>query len=165
MVMGETPNYQTLQERKGGHVYRLNLVRPERLNARNATMVEELNDYLERLMTDASIRMMVMRGSGRAYCSGIDIKEFYQRRGLVRPQHRGAGCHRKIVLCALSGRGLGVVSSPFKRVVMNAEPLGWYGTSDFVGKEWQAYEGVYLPLLSDGETVDIILGAVHCVLR
>jgi len=48
---------------------------------------------------------------------------------------------------------------------MNAEPLGWYGTSDFVGKEWQAYEGVYLPLLSDGETVDMILGAVHCVLR
>ena len=48
---------------------------------------------------------------------------------------------------------------------MNAEPLCWYGTSDFVGKERQAYEGVYLPLLSNGETVDMILGAVHCVLR
>ena len=68
MVMGETPNLQTLQVRKGGPVYRLNLDRPERLNARNATMVEELNDYLERLMTDASIRMIVMRGGGRAFC-------------------------------------------------------------------------------------------------
>ena len=139
--MGGTPNYQTLQVCTEGPVYWLNLDRPERLNARNATMVEELDNYLERLMTDASIRMMVMRGTGRAYCSGIDIKDIYER------------------------RGLGVVSSPFKRVVMNAEPLGWYGTSDFVGEDWQAYEGVYPPLLSDGETVDMILGAVHYVLR
>jgi hypothetical protein len=48
---------------------------------------------------------------------------------------------------------------------MNAEPLRWYGTSDFVGKEGQAYEGVCLPLSSDGETVNMILGAVHYVLR
>jgi hypothetical protein len=48
---------------------------------------------------------------------------------------------------------------------MNAEPLRWYGTSDFVGKERQAYEGVCLPLSSDGETVNMILGAVHYVLR
>ena len=48
---------------------------------------------------------------------------------------------------------------------MNAEPLRWYGTSDFVGKERQAYEGVWLPLSSDGETVDMILSAVYYVLR
>jgi len=70
--MGETPNYQTLQVRKEGPVYWLNLDRPERLNALNATMVEKLNDYLERLMTDASKRMMVMRGGGRAFFSGVD---------------------------------------------------------------------------------------------
>jgi len=48
---------------------------------------------------------------------------------------------------------------------MNAEPLRCYGTSDFVGKESQAYEGVCLPLSSDVETVDIILGVVYYVLR
>ena len=81
--MSETPNYQTLQVRKEGPVDWLNLDRPERLNALNNTMVEELNDYLERLMTDASVRMVVMRGSGRAFCSGIDIKDIHEGRGLV----------------------------------------------------------------------------------
>ena len=60
-------------------------------------MVEELDNYLERLMTDASIRMIVMRGGGRTFCSGIDIKDIHEGRGLVRHQRRGAGCHRKIV--------------------------------------------------------------------
>jgi enoyl-CoA hydratase/carnithine racemase len=95
--MGETPNYQTLQVRTEGPVYWLNLDRQERLNALNATMVGELNDYLERLMTDASIRMMVMRGGGRAFFSGIDIKDIHAGRGLVRHHRRGAGCYRKIV--------------------------------------------------------------------
>ena len=60
-------------------------------------MVEELNDYLERLIADASIRMMVMRGGGRAFFSGISIKDIHEGRGLVRHHRRGAGCYRKIV--------------------------------------------------------------------
>jgi enoyl-CoA hydratase/carnithine racemase len=42
VIIGETPNYQTLQERKEGRVYRQNLDRPERLNSLNATMVCDL---------------------------------------------------------------------------------------------------------------------------
>ena len=95
--MGGTPNYQTLQDRTEGPVFWLNLDRPERLNALKATMVDELNDYLERLMNDVSIRMIVMRGGGRAFFSSINIKDIHEGRGLVRHQRRGAGCHRKIV--------------------------------------------------------------------
>lgn len=81
--MNAAPNYQTLQVRKEGPVDWLNLDRPNRLNALNVTMVEELNDYLERLMTDSSVRMVVMRGSGRAFCSGIDIKDIHEGHGIV----------------------------------------------------------------------------------
>lgn len=63
------------------------------------------------------------------------------------------------------GADLAPVSTPFEWVAMNAQPLRWNGTSSFIGKEWQAYEGVYLPFSSDGETVDMILGAVHYVRR
>ena len=59
------------------------------------------------------------------------------------------------------GGDFDTVSGPFKWVAENAEPLRWYGTSGFVGKDWQAYEGVYLPMSDDGEIVDMILGAVH----
>ncbi|MDP6343147.1 MAG: enoyl-CoA hydratase/isomerase family protein, partial [Alphaproteobacteria bacterium] len=81
--MSNAANYQCLQVRKDGPVDWLTLDRPDRLNALNATMVEELNDYLERLMTDPSVRMVVLRGAGRAFCSGIDIKDISAGQGLV----------------------------------------------------------------------------------
>ena len=58
--MTEAANYQTLQVRKEGAIDWVNLDRPDRLNALNMTMVDELNDYLERLMTDASVRIVVL---------------------------------------------------------------------------------------------------------
>ncbi len=82
--MTESPNYQTLTVRKEGPIDWLSLDRPDRLNALNMAMVDELNDYLERLMTDASVRIVVMRGNGRAFCSGIDIKDIRQ---MVKPAH------------------------------------------------------------------------------
>jgi len=81
--MTEAANYQTLQVRKEGAIDWVNLNRPDRLNALNMTMVDELNDYLERLMTDASVRIVVLRGNGRAFCSGIDIKDINQGQGVV----------------------------------------------------------------------------------
>jgi hypothetical protein len=64
-----------------------------------------------------------------------------------------------------TGEDFATISGPFEWVAANAMPLRWYGTSAFVGKEWLAYEGVYLPLSSDDKTVDRILGAVQYVLR
>lgn len=59
------------------------------------------------------------------------------------------------------GKDFEQVSAPFAWVANNAQPLRWYGTSGFIGKEWQSYEGIYLPLSDDGKTVDMILGAVQ----
>ena len=81
--MNNAANYQTLQVRKEGPIDWLSLDRPDRLNALNGTMVDELNDYLESLMTDDSVRIVVMRGNGRAFCSGIDIKDISQGQGVV----------------------------------------------------------------------------------
>jgi hypothetical protein len=63
------------------------------------------------------------------------------------------------------GEDFATVSEPFEWVAKNAKPLRWYGTSGFVSKEWQAYEGVYLPLSGDDKTVDVILGAVQYIQR
>ncbi len=53
------------------------------------------------------------------------------------------------------------VTGTFKWVAENARPLRWHGTSGFLGRDWLAYEGVYLPLSSDGRIVDMIFAAVH----
>jgi enoyl-CoA hydratase/carnithine racemase len=66
--------YDTLLIDRDGPVEWLTLNRPESLNAITTQMVTELRDYFGRLAEDDSVRIVVMRGAGRAFCAGLDIK-------------------------------------------------------------------------------------------
>jgi enoyl-CoA hydratase/carnithine racemase len=66
--------YETISIEKRGKVDWLMLNRPDALNAINLTMVEELNDYFGALYNDGSVRIVVMRGAGRTFSAGLDIK-------------------------------------------------------------------------------------------
>lgn len=57
----------------------LTLNRPDRLNAINAAMIAELNAALADANADDAVRTIVLRGAGRAFCSGDDLKEFDQQ--------------------------------------------------------------------------------------
>lgn len=50
--------------------------RPESRNALSREMVQAMHSALTRLATDPSIRLIVLTGSGRAFCSGGDVKAF-----------------------------------------------------------------------------------------
>jgi enoyl-CoA hydratase/carnithine racemase len=67
--------YQALEIRRDGEIAWLTLNRPQALNALNAVMVDELHDYLRELYHDRDTRVVVMRGAGRAFCAGLDLKE------------------------------------------------------------------------------------------
>jgi enoyl-CoA hydratase/carnithine racemase len=71
--------YETLELKQQGAVAWLTLNRPHNLNALSAQMVEELEDFLRRVGADRKTRVVVMRGAGRAFCAGLDLKE--QNRG------------------------------------------------------------------------------------
>jgi len=73
--MTSDSDYQTLRVESEAGVDWLTLNRPERLNALNGTMVDELRDYFTRLATDEHVRIVVLRGAGRGFCSGIDVKD------------------------------------------------------------------------------------------
>lgn len=60
--------------RDGVVVLRLN--RPERLNAINEAMRNELAGRLSDLAGDDSVRAVVLTGAGRGFCSGIDVRDF-----------------------------------------------------------------------------------------
>ena len=67
--------YQAIRvERRGGADW-LTLNRPDVLNAISLEMVRELRDYFDRLYNDRETRVVVMRGAGRAFCAGLDIKD------------------------------------------------------------------------------------------
>jgi enoyl-CoA hydratase/carnithine racemase len=67
--------YETITIEKRGQVDWLTLNRPEALNAITVEMVGELNDYFGKLYHDGSVRVVVMRGAGRAFCAGLDIRQ------------------------------------------------------------------------------------------
>ena len=54
----------------------LQLNRPQRLNAINDVMVAELNQTLADLAADTSVNAVVITGTGRGFCSGIDMRDF-----------------------------------------------------------------------------------------
>lgn len=83
----------TIQIERRGEVDWLTLDRPDRLNTLTGTMVRELCAYFEGLQSDYGARIVVMRGAGRAFCAGLDIKEHLsgdrvpEGAGRVRPGH------------------------------------------------------------------------------
>jgi len=68
--------YQTLKFDLEEAIGLLTLNRPERLNAVNAAMLEELNSFWEDMQGRQDCRVIVMTGAGeRGFCSGLDLKE------------------------------------------------------------------------------------------
>jgi len=71
-------SYETIVlERKDG-VATLTLNRPEKLNALNRKMVEELNGALVEMAKDRDVRALVVTGAGRGFCSGADVGDMAQ---------------------------------------------------------------------------------------
>lgn len=68
-------SYETVTFERRGPVGLLTLNRPERLNAINGRMIDELNGCLDAAEGDPDIRALVVTGAGRAFCSGFDLKD------------------------------------------------------------------------------------------
>ena len=64
---------KTVMVTKQAEVLTVTLHRPEALNALNDEMTEELRQVLEAAAADASVRVVVLTGSGRAFCAGGDL--------------------------------------------------------------------------------------------
>lgn len=55
------------------------LNRPDKRNALNAAVLEGLASRFARLEGDPAVRVVVVRGAGRAFCSGMDLEEMKGR--------------------------------------------------------------------------------------
>jgi enoyl-CoA hydratase len=58
------------------HVGLVQLNRPDRLNAMSIDLVIELAEKLDEVAMDNDTWVVVMTGSGRAFCSGLDLKDY-----------------------------------------------------------------------------------------
>jgi len=62
-------------ETSGDGVATLTLNRPDRLNAFNFRMCEEFRTVWRTIREDESVRAVVLRANGRAFCTGLDVAE------------------------------------------------------------------------------------------
>ncbi len=52
---------------------RITLSRPASLNSMNRQLIDDLHGVLDRVDDDATIRVVVLTGAGRGFCSGLDL--------------------------------------------------------------------------------------------
>ena len=67
-------DFRTVRFEPKGAVCYITLNRPEKLNAANDTMVEELDDALFEFDADPELQVAILSGAGRAFCSGADVR-------------------------------------------------------------------------------------------
>ena len=96
----------------------ITLNRPEKRNALNAELLAGLQDALARSAQDPAVRVVVIRGEGKDFCAGLDLRELDQGNDATVEDHEAAARryadivlairrHPRPVIAALKGRALG----------------------------------------------------------
>ncbi|MDT7875181.1 MAG: enoyl-CoA hydratase [Sulfolobaceae archaeon] len=67
---------ETIQTVKEPPILWIYLNRPDKLNAINETLINELRSVLEDAIKDKEVRVIVISGRGKAFCAGADISQF-----------------------------------------------------------------------------------------
>ena len=70
--------FETLIYTVGGAVATITLNRPDRLNTIVPPMPDELEHAVEAAVSDESVKVIVLRGAGRAFCAGFDFGDGFQ---------------------------------------------------------------------------------------
>ena len=95
----------------------ISLNRPKRLNAINPELLKTLHDAIQAANDDDNVRVILLRGQGRAFCAGDDLKEFDQQVGTesetrayienIQNISRGLCLNQKMVVGAIHGWAVG----------------------------------------------------------
>jgi len=71
----QTMDYEHLRVGVTDGIAHVTLDRPERLNALNPRLIAELVHFFGSLTARSPARVVILRGAGRAFCAGLDLKE------------------------------------------------------------------------------------------
>ena len=91
-------------------IVRLN--RPERLNALSIDLAVELDRRLAEVGEDNRVRVVILTGEGRAFCSGLDLKDY----GII-PNIDHLSVHR------IASRSMGIYSQLTRRLRAIPQPV------------------------------------------
>lgn len=97
---------------EGEHIRIVRLNRPDRLNALSIDLAVELDGALAAVGNDNTARVVILTGAGRAFCSGLDLKDY----GVI-PNVDGLSVHR------IAGRSMRIYSQITKRLRSVPQPV------------------------------------------
>jgi enoyl-CoA hydratase/carnithine racemase len=66
---------EVLQIKRAENYVTLTLNRPEKRNALNRALIEALEGALASVQEDKAVRAVIIRGAGRGFCSGLDLRD------------------------------------------------------------------------------------------
>ncbi|MBS3918352.1 MAG: enoyl-CoA hydratase/isomerase family protein [Deltaproteobacteria bacterium] len=69
--------FETILLEKKEQVGLITLNRPQKFNTFSTQMAEELNATLRQLDEDTEVRVVIIKGAGKAFSTGIDVSEFH----------------------------------------------------------------------------------------
>lgn len=67
--------YDTIKYEVDGHTATITMNRPDALNALSPRMISELRAAYQRVEDDDNVWLMIVTATGRAFCTGADVKE------------------------------------------------------------------------------------------
>ena len=102
----------------------IQLNRPEKMNAIGAVTRQQLGEAIKQAERDDAVRVVVLTGSGRAFCSGADVTEMVAGAGMRTPEDVGNVLRNeympmltrlrtmpKPVIAAMNGPAIGIGAS------------------------------------------------------
>lgn len=87
--LSHVDNFETIRlERTGDGILIITLNRPSKLNAFDERMIREMRSVIWKVNFDDRVRVIVITGEGRAFCSGRDINGLDYENNLDTPGYR-----------------------------------------------------------------------------
>jgi 2-(1,2-epoxy-1,2-dihydrophenyl)acetyl-CoA isomerase len=136
-------NYETLTFEIRDSIAYIILNRPERLNSFDLNLGKELYEVLKGISNNSDIRAVVLKGTGKGFCGGGDVKEMYDSndkpqflRDLTRAIHKCVIEMRQMekpVIAAINGAAFGAgLSLALACDIIIAKKEAKFGTA-FIG--------------------------------
>jgi enoyl-CoA hydratase/carnithine racemase len=128
--------YDTVIVDREDHVGIATLNRPQQLNTFSSQMATELNHALIELDNDKKVRVVVVKGAGKAFSTGIDLSEYFGKSlreyrkwvGLMEQMNHVIAYMKKPVIASVHGyavaNGAGLIAACDLAVVAEGTKIG-----------------------------------------
>jgi len=118
------------------HIGTITLNRPDQLNTFSSEMARELNRGLVELDNEKQVRVVVVKGAGKAFSTGIDVSEFFGKSlkeyrewvGLMEQMNHVIAYMKKPVIASVHGyavaNGAGLIAACDLAIVAEGTKIG-----------------------------------------